>query len=108
MRFVGLCTHMADAANSTTAKYTRRQFSRFAKVVRELRARGVHVPMVHVENSEALLSEQVATEKIRQLTAPMMMPSPRNSSDVAPGGGGGGGGWRTRRRILSSLSASLS
>ena len=71
---------MADAANSTTAKYTRRQFSRFAKVVRELRARGVHVPMVHVENSEALLSEQVDTEKIRQLTAPMMR-SPRNSAD---------------------------
>ena len=69
LRFVGLCTHVADAT-ANTHRYTQRQFGRFRDIVYALREKGVDVPMVHVENSETLLSELVGPERMRQLLGP--------------------------------------
>ena len=67
--FVGLCTHMADAT-ANTHRYTQRQFGRFRDIVYALRAKEIGVPMVHVENSETLLSEHIGPERMRALLGP--------------------------------------
>mmetsp|Transcript_3731 Transcript_3731/g.11023 ORF Transcript_3731/g.11023 Transcript_3731/m.11023 type:complete len:509 (-) Transcript_3731:29-1555(-) len=64
----GLCTHMADAT-ANTHRYTQRQFGRFRDVVVALAEGGVAVPLVHVENSETLLSAHVGPERMRRLIA---------------------------------------
>lgn len=55
----GLYTHYASAEDD--ARFSRRQAQRFESVLAKLRAAGVRVPLIHANNSAALLHEPGST-----------------------------------------------
>jgi len=55
IEFYGLCTHMADSANSD-ATYTERQMSRFKSFLKGVRDEKILVPTISTDNSSALLT----------------------------------------------------
>ena len=59
-QFEAICTHMSDANPGST--YTMKQFKRVQEVVDEVRAAGIRIPMLHLENSESLLSDLIPDE----------------------------------------------
>lgn len=59
LRLEGLYTHYASAEDDT--RFSREQARRFQQLIAELATRGIHVPMIHVNNSAALLHEPETT-----------------------------------------------
>ena len=58
--FEAICTHMCDA--NPGSDYTTKQFKRVQGVVDEVREAGIRIPMIHIENSESLLSDLIPDE----------------------------------------------
>lgn len=63
--FAAICTHMCDAKKGS--RYTIHQFRRVVEVVSAVRAQGVHIPMIHLENSESLLADCIPDEEMQAL-----------------------------------------
>ena len=55
IEFYGMCTHMADASNSTS-KYTNSQIDKFKSLLERVRTAGILVPTISTDNSAALLT----------------------------------------------------
>ena len=62
LKFVGLCTHFADAPNE---EYTLLQFDRFTSVLKQLEADGINVEMFHCENSNSLMVDVIEDETVK-------------------------------------------
>lgn len=54
LEITGIASHLPSADEDET--FTREQLARFHQLVAELRAAGIHAPLVHVENSAGLLA----------------------------------------------------
>ncbi|MFM8552712.1 MAG: alanine racemase [Nitrospiraceae bacterium] len=59
LRLEGLMTHLADADNEDPA-YTKIQLERFQKILAQLQAAGLSVPLIHAANSAAILKHPAA------------------------------------------------
>ena len=55
IEFYGMCTHMADASNSTST-YTNSQITKFTNLLKRVRNAGISVPTISTDNSAALLT----------------------------------------------------
>ncbi|OEU15687.1 alanine racemase C-terminal domain-like protein, partial [Fragilariopsis cylindrus CCMP1102] len=55
IEFYGMCTHMADASNSTST-YTNSQINKFTNLLKRVRNAGISVPTISTDNSAALLT----------------------------------------------------
>ncbi|VEU35805.1 unnamed protein product [Pseudo-nitzschia multistriata] len=55
VEFYGMCTHMADASNSTST-FTDSQMNRFKSLLKRVRGAGISVPTISTDNSAALLT----------------------------------------------------
>eukprot|EP00536_Pseudo-nitzschia_multiseries_P007959 jgi/Psemu1/319262/estExt_fgenesh1_pm.C_1930003 len=63
IEFYGMCTHMADASNSTST-FTDSQMNKFKSLLKRVRTAGISVPTISTDNSAALL-----TTNLRHFTA---------------------------------------
>mmetsp|Transcript_34554 Transcript_34554/g.72362 ORF Transcript_34554/g.72362 Transcript_34554/m.72362 type:complete len:662 (+) Transcript_34554:152-2137(+) len=68
VEFYGMCTHMADASNST---FTVSQMNKFKGLLKRVRAAGISVPTISTDNSAALLTTNLThfSENARELLA---------------------------------------
>lgn len=64
-RVVGLFSHFAAADTLDTA-YANLQADRFARVSEEIKRRGLHIPLLHISNSAALMGRQDYYDMVRQ------------------------------------------
>ena len=55
IEFHGMCTHMADASNSTST-FTDSQMNKFKSLLKRVRKAGISVPTLSTDNSAALLT----------------------------------------------------
>lgn len=55
IEFYGMCTHMADASNSTST-FTESQMNKFKSLLKRIRIAGISVPTISTDNSAALLT----------------------------------------------------
>jgi len=55
IEFYGMCTHMADASNSTST-FTDSQMNKFKSLLKRVRNAGISVPTISTDNSAALLT----------------------------------------------------
>lgn len=55
IEFYGMCTHMADASNSTST-FTDSQMNKFKNLLKRVRNAGISVPTISTDNSAALLT----------------------------------------------------
>jgi len=68
IEFYGMCTHMADASNSTST-YTNSQIKKFKNLLKRVRAAEISVPTISTDNSAALLTTNLAHFDSRELLA---------------------------------------
>ncbi len=59
IEFLGMCTHMAEANETST--YTHSQIERFTGLLERVRAAGIFTPTVSTDNSAALLTTSLTT-----------------------------------------------
>jgi alanine racemase len=66
VEFFGMCTHMADANNSTST-YTQTQIHKFNTLLKRVRAAGISVPTISTDNSAALLTPTLTHFNAKEL-----------------------------------------
>jgi len=85
LEFAAICTHMSDAKEGSS--YTTKQFERVKQVVEAVRSLGVRVPMLHLENTESLLSDKIPDDDFKAL----LKGNPGNGADTIGYARSGGG-----------------
>jgi alanine racemase len=70
IEFYGMCTHMADASNSTST-FTDSQMNKFKSLLKRVRNAGISVPTISTDNSAALLTTNLThfTTNAKELLA---------------------------------------
>lgn len=70
IEFYGMCTHMADASNSTST-FTDSQMNKFKSLLKRMRNAGISVPTISTDNSAALLTTNLThfTTNAKELLA---------------------------------------